>query len=234
MRMDRHTLKLVLLASAVSAILAGNPQLVNTLTPVSSMRMGAIITNNIAANTTTNSSNASNATQPPAPAAVATPSPSPKPEWVQAETKITGGDVMAGSTEIPVKSTEGFQVGNYIRINPGGMNEEDNKIKDFASIILNSPLQFTHGVGEKIVSIQASESDYVAPSVGRDFGFQEKVAALGVWTVVSFLAAAFGIWFLLVYIINLFEGKTGVAALPFGSCCAQNRKYDQMVGSNGY
>ena len=62
---------------------------------------------------------------------------------------------LQGETRIVVTSAAAFGVGDYIRINPGMPNEEDNQITGFASILLASPLQFDHQAGEPIILLQA-------------------------------------------------------------------------------
>lgn len=57
----------------------------------------------------------------------------------------------AGSQILNVLSSDGFTVGDSIIINPGGPNEEINKIVGFGSIQLQSPLQFDHFIGEQVV-----------------------------------------------------------------------------------
>lgn len=56
-----------------------------------------------------------------------------------------------GTTEIQVGSTSGFEVGGYIRINPGGENQEDNQVAGFGSFLLAAPLKYEHSSGEKVV-----------------------------------------------------------------------------------
>lgn len=56
-----------------------------------------------------------------------------------------------GATEIQVGSTGGFEVGGYIRINPGGENQEDNQVTGFGSLLLAAPLKYEHSSGEKVV-----------------------------------------------------------------------------------
>ena len=65
----------------------------------------------------------------------------------------------AGSSEIDVASTDGFNVGDTIIINPGGSNEETNQIIGFGSFILDSPLQFDHEAGEPVVLVPSMCED---------------------------------------------------------------------------
>ena len=62
-------------------------------------------------------------------------------------------DVVAGSQAIEVSSTTGFHVGDNIKINPGGVNEEDNVITGFGSMLLQNPLQFDHFIGEVVLNL---------------------------------------------------------------------------------
>lgn len=59
----------------------------------------------------------------------------------------------AGATIIDPVSQAGFQIGDTIRINPGGPNEEETVITDIGSFVLQSPLQFAHEAGEPIVLV---------------------------------------------------------------------------------
>jgi len=60
-------------------------------------------------------------------------------------------DAGSSSTELTVSDTRGFLVGDLIRINPGGANQEDNRIVGFGSILLATPLQFDHMTGEPVI-----------------------------------------------------------------------------------
>jgi pimeloyl-ACP methyl ester carboxylesterase len=62
------------------------------------------------------------------------------------------GPVPAASSEIPVQNAS-FSIGDFIRINPGMPNQEENQVVGFGSIILASPLQFDHEAGEPIVIV---------------------------------------------------------------------------------
>jgi probable HAF family extracellular repeat protein len=62
-------------------------------------------------------------------------------------------DVVAGSQAIEVSSTTGFNIGDNIKINPGGVNEEDNVITGFGSFLLQNPLQFDHSIGEIVLNL---------------------------------------------------------------------------------
>ena len=70
---------------------------------------------------------------------------------------VLPGPSPAGSTELPIAS-EPFSVGNHIVINPGMLNEEENEVVGFASILLASPLQFDHEAGEPVVIIATSSA----------------------------------------------------------------------------
>ncbi len=70
----------------------------------------------------------------------------------------------AGNAELAVASTTGFNVGDRIRINPGGANEEDNEIAGFGSVLLSSPLEFDHAAGELVIEISGSPSPAPTPT----------------------------------------------------------------------
>ena len=58
-----------------------------------------------------------------------------------------------GDTTLEMASMEGFAAGDFIRINPGGDNEEDNQIASIGSCHLVAPLKFAHDAGERVVKI---------------------------------------------------------------------------------
>jgi len=68
-------------------------------------------------------------------------------------TTILSADVVAGSMAIEVSNTTGFNIGDNIKINPGGVNEEDNVITGFGSLLLQNPLQFDHFIGEVVLNL---------------------------------------------------------------------------------
>lgn len=176
-----------------------------------------------------NSTNSSNSTRRPAPSPRPAPTPTPSMK-VLAKTHISGSDSPAGSLRIEVHENSGFEVKGFVRINAGGDTEEDNQISGFGSLIMATPTKYTHGVGEQIWMINAEDSNYAKPS---DEASQQPVSSgmlsnLTAHQVLSFIAAVFGMWFLAAYIINLFEGKKGVAALPFAGCCMPQNRYDPI------
>ncbi|AFH47897.1 PKD repeat protein [Ignavibacterium album JCM 16511] len=63
----------------------------------------------------------------------------------------------AGSTTLEVVSIVGFSIGDSIIINPGGPNEEMNKILGFGSIHLQSPLQYDHFAGESVIKLNPTD-----------------------------------------------------------------------------
>ncbi len=65
-------------------------------------------------------------------------------------TTITS-NATAGSQILEVASNEGFSIGDYIIVNPNGLNEELNRITDFGSFILEVPLTYEHFVGEAVI-----------------------------------------------------------------------------------
>lgn len=62
-------------------------------------------------------------------------------------------DAVAGSQTLEVSSTTGFYIGDNIKINPGGVNEEDNVITGFGSMLLQNPLQYDHSIGENVLNL---------------------------------------------------------------------------------
>jgi len=58
-----------------------------------------------------------------------------------------------GATTLNTNDTQGFVVGDYIHINPGGENQEDNQVSGFGSLLLVAPLKYAHTAGEPVVII---------------------------------------------------------------------------------
>ena len=78
-------------------------------------------------------------------------------------------DAVAGSQTIEVSSTNGFYVGNNIKINPGGVNEEDNVITGFGSMLLQNPLQFDHSVGEIVLNLNPTAVEEINSDIPSDY-----------------------------------------------------------------
>lgn len=78
-------------------------------------------------------------------------------------------DAVAGSQAIEVSSTNGFYVGNNIKINPGGVNEEDNVITGFGSMLLQNPLQSDHSTGEIVINLNPTSVEENNLNVPLDY-----------------------------------------------------------------
>lgn len=76
----------------------------------------------------------------------------------------------AGTSILKVPDISIFRLADRIRIDPGAANQEDRTITGFGSLILDSPLQFDHNVGEPVALLSSAP----APSVG---GIAEQPAA---------------------------------------------------------
>lgn len=77
----------------------------------------------------------------------------------------TGAAAPAGSTRVGVTSNDGFAIGDWVTLNPGGTNEETARIIGFGSFILDRPLRFDHAAGETIVLAPAPPVDTAAPDI---------------------------------------------------------------------
>jgi len=66
----------------------------------------------------------------------------------------------AGSQVLEVAGTSGFSIGDNIVINPGGATEETNTITGFGSMLLQTPLQFDHNVGEVVQLLISTSVEY--------------------------------------------------------------------------
>jgi dipeptidyl aminopeptidase/acylaminoacyl peptidase len=80
------------------------------------------------------------------------PTPTPTPSPTLAPASLTA-PAIAGATEVQVSSTTGFAASDHVLINPGGANQEANQITGFGSLILATPLQFSHQAGESVVKV---------------------------------------------------------------------------------
>ena len=83
-------------------------------------------------------------------------------------TTITA-DVVAGNQSLEVSSTNGFYIGDNIRINPGGVNEEDNIITGFGSLLLQNPLQFDHSIGEVVLNLNPTAVEEINSDIPSDY-----------------------------------------------------------------
>jgi uncharacterized repeat protein (TIGR01451 family) len=69
------------------------------------------------------------------------------------ETTLTQA-ASAGDTEIQVASQDGLAIGDQIRIDAGTAEEEDNQIAGFGSVLLQSPLQYSHAIGASVIAFK--------------------------------------------------------------------------------
>ncbi len=78
-------------------------------------------------------------------------------EFSRCEEVLSGTTLSAsatkGATTLKTDGTQGFAQGDYILINPGGDNQEDNRVLGFGSLRLATPLKFDHTTGELVVII---------------------------------------------------------------------------------
>jgi hypothetical protein len=64
----------------------------------------------------------------------------------------------AGTNILEIADTSGYSLADAIVINPGSSNEERKTVTGISSLILDSPLQFNHEVGEPVVAISAPQA----------------------------------------------------------------------------
>jgi photosystem II stability/assembly factor-like uncharacterized protein len=76
---------------------------------------------------------------------------------------------LAGSQALEVASINGFNIGDNIKINPGGPNEETNTITGFGSMLLQNPLQFDHSIGEIVLNLTPTSVEENNSSVPLDY-----------------------------------------------------------------
>jgi len=78
-------------------------------------------------------------------------------------------DALTGSQTLEVASISGFNIGDNIKINPGGLNEETNTITGFGSILIQNPLQFDHSVGEIVLNLNPTAIEENNSSLPLDY-----------------------------------------------------------------
>lgn len=89
-------------------------------------------------------------------------------EMILVTTTLTA-QALAGSQTLEVESINGFNIGDNIKINPGGPNEETNTITGFGSLLLQTPLQFDHSVGEIVLNLTPTSVEENNSSVPLDY-----------------------------------------------------------------
>jgi hypothetical protein len=80
-------------------------------------------------------------------------------------TTTLSADVAAGGQAIEVSSTTGFNIGDNIKINPGGVNEEDNVITGFGSFLLQNSLQYDHFIGEVVLNLNPTAIEQTSSDI---------------------------------------------------------------------
>ncbi|MFN0074042.1 MAG: hypothetical protein ACKVVP_21395 [Chloroflexota bacterium] len=109
------------------------------------------------------------ARDPPAVILTAIPATTPLPTSTEQPSVRSGQTslsvfVPAGSSLLQVAGTLGFEIGDVIRINPGGSTQEDNVAVGFGSILLGSPTRFDHFPGEQVVATGAKLAPTSTPT----------------------------------------------------------------------
>jgi photosystem II stability/assembly factor-like uncharacterized protein len=89
-------------------------------------------------------------------------------EMILVSTTLTA-QALAGSQALEVESINGFNIGDNIKINPGGPNEETNTITGFGSMLLQNPLQFDHSIGEIVLNLTPTSVEENNSSVPLDY-----------------------------------------------------------------
>ena len=89
-------------------------------------------------------------------------------EMIFVTTTLTA-QALAGSQALEVESINGFNIGDNIKINPGGPNEETNTITGFGSLLLQTPLQFDHSVGEIVLNLTPTSIEENNSSLPLDY-----------------------------------------------------------------
>lgn len=106
------------------------------------------------------------------------------------DTVLTAAAAVA-ATRLEVASTTGCNVGDKIRINPGGSNQEDKQISGIGigSIVLQTQLAKAHAVGERVVEITATPSPTVSSGAFPQTGGSDGSSGMS-WSLLAALLAA--------------------------------------------
>ena len=88
---------------------------------------------------------------------------------INISTTTLTADAVSGSQSIEVSSTNGFQIGDNIKINPGELNEEDNVITGFGSFLLQNPLQCDHFIGETVINMNPTAVEQTNLDIPSDY-----------------------------------------------------------------
>lgn len=98
---------------------------------------------------------------------------------IAARTRITAMPAFIGATSLRVKMSSGFQTGARVRINPGGVTEEDHVLLVPSSFTLATPLRYMHGLGETVLQIGVPPPVEHAsvPVPSREAGAAQQLAA---------------------------------------------------------
>ena len=92
---------------------------------------------------------------------------------INISTTTLTADAVAGSQSIEVSSTNGFQIGDNIKINPGELNEEDNVITGFGSFLLQNPLQYDHFIGEVVLNLNPTAVEQINSDIPTGFSLNQ-------------------------------------------------------------
>ena len=139
--------------STATATNTSRPTATNTTVAATSTPTNTSVAQPPTATNTSVPTSTSTATATRTTAAGATSTPTATPTVGGTVSTTLTGSVPAGATELPVAATTGFSIGDAIVINPGGTNQESHLIAGFASIVLGSPLRFSHQGGEPVVRL---------------------------------------------------------------------------------
>jgi hypothetical protein len=70
--------------------------------------------------------------------------------------------------ELQVSSTSGFVIGDFIVINSGGDNQEENRLPRTppltVELSLSTPLEFAHAAGERVVKVSSGTAPTPTPT----------------------------------------------------------------------
>ena len=82
-------------------------------------------------------------------------------------------EAVTGSQSLEVSGTAGFYIGDNIKINPGGVNEEDNVITGFGSMLLQNPLQYDHSLGEVVLNLKPTDVEQTNSEVPTGYSLNQ-------------------------------------------------------------
>jgi hypothetical protein len=89
---------------------------------------------------------------------------SPCASSAPAETKVKD-PAQPGDNELSVDGDNGFQVGDFVTVDPGKPNSETHHVVGFGSLIFEAPMRYAHATGASVVAVAPPGQDRSGPTI---------------------------------------------------------------------